>query len=818
VSPVPPIPPRWHVLAGALASAALLALHARGGAAHALGFIALVPWLLALDGLRTWRGALGAGALLAIGFVVGTFAWFGAAVDAYTGIGQAGAIALLGLGAPLLQPQLLAFALVRHLAGRHHGATLRALAGACAWVGCEWLWPKLLGDTLGHGLAPSSLLRQAADLGGAAGLTFLLLLGNEAVATAITRRGRGWRAAAAPLAVALAIPAALAAYGGWRLAGLQSLWETPAPALRVAMVQASIVDYERRRAEVGAYAVVRELLDAHLALSRAAIEQHGAEALLWPETVYPTPFGQPRSADGAAFDREIQAFVDAAGTPLLFGTYEVDAAGEYNAAALLEPGAGLIARYRKTHPFPLTEHVPAWLDGPSLRRLLPWAGTWQPGDGARVLPLRTPDGRALQVVPLICLDAVRPQLAIDGARLGAQAIVGLSNDAWFTHAPQGARLHLAVASFRSIETRLPQLRATNNGLSAFIDPTGEVLAATAMGDQAVLAGAVPVRDPPPTLMVRWGDWVGGAALGVLVLLLLAAIASAAARRGAAPAPVPASVRVALLTLPIRATVGALRGVAAAGLLVLLLRMLGRDEFQVNSLVQLWLFGGLVLAPMGLAALLRHACRALARVEGDMLVLERQGLRIEVPLDRIARLHAWRLPLPGPGLSVELASGRRLAQGIALDDPTAFARMLDAAGANAPWSDPAAQRRAVAASFRAAARRPRLDHPLARFVLFPLLPALVAFRLHQHIAFGGTFGEWQTYGAAAWLSGLLIWWAAWSLGMMLFAGALRVVIEGLVAAMATLAPPRAAATRHALEALGRIAFYVGVPGFLALRLL
>ena len=121
------------------------------------------------------------------------------------------------------------------------------------------------------------------------------------------------------------------------------------------------------------------------------------------------------------------------------------------------------------------------------------------------MPLRTADGRELDVVPLICLDDVRPGLAIDGARLGAQAIVGLSNDSWFTGHPIGARLHLAVAAFRSIETRLPQLRVTTNGLSAFVDPTGEVLASTAMGDRAVLAGEVPLRDPPSTLMVRWGD-------------------------------------------------------------------------------------------------------------------------------------------------------------------------------------------------------------------------------------------------------------------------------------------------------------------------
>ena len=48
----------------------------------------------------------------------------------------------------------------------------------------------------------------------------------------------------------------------------------------------------------------------------------------------------------------------------------------------------------------------------------------------------------------------------------------MSNDSWFTDHPQGAELHLAVAAFRSIETRLPQFRVTSNGYSAVIDATG----------------------------------------------------------------------------------------------------------------------------------------------------------------------------------------------------------------------------------------------------------------------------------------------------------------------------------------------------------
>ena len=157
------------------------------------------------------------------------------------------------------------------------------------------------------------------------------------------------------------------------------------PRPTVAMIQASITNYEQLRQEIGAYGVVRKVLDTHYELSWSALRDHGADVLLWSETVYPTTFASPRSEDGAVLDREIQGFVDAAGVPLVFGTYDLDDAGEYNAAAFLEPGRGLLGFYRKATPFPLTEYVPAWLDHAWVRRLLPWAGGWRPGPVVMVL-------------------------------------------------------------------------------------------------------------------------------------------------------------------------------------------------------------------------------------------------------------------------------------------------------------------------------------------------------------------------------------------------------------------------------------------------
>lgn len=789
-------------------------MYARGGAAWVLGFAMLVPWLLSLDDMRTLRASFASGIALSGLFVVAVFAWFGDAVASYTGIGSAGGVLLLAFAAPLLQPQVIAYALARQLAGRRFGPALRALAAAAAWVGCEWLWPKLLGDTIGHGLQPSAWLRQAADLGGAPLLSLLLLLANEALALAWRRRRDGLRALRAPLAVAVAIPLALACYGSWRVAQLQAM--PSEPALRVAMVQANIVDYERLRRERGAYAVVREVLDTHFAMSEQAARAGGIDALLWSETVYPTTYGKPKSEAGGELDAEISGFVRAVGLPLVFGTYDRDDAGEYNAAAFIAPADGLLGFYRKTHPFPLTEHVPAWLDGPRLRRWLPWAGTWQPGNGARVFPLRLADGREIPVLPLICLDDVHPDIAREGMRQGAQVLLGMSNDSWFSAHPQGARLHLAVASFRSIETRLPQLRVTANGISAVVDASGQAVAKTAMGERVLLVGKVPARTPPTTLAVAWGDWIGPVCLCGLLLLLLAAVVP----RATAPAadldaagdgdawPMPA------VRWPTawRWFAVVLRLLSWAALAWLACGWLLGDAQASNPLARIRMFAALVLLPEAALWVLRRVFAVRLVADAERMTIERRGGGIDIARAAIADVQAWRLPLPGTG--VHLLSRGAAPVSLQLRDPALVRRALMPGDAAAPA--PRAWPAFVHA--RASTRRPWLDRPCAKFLLFPLLPAGIAFRLHQHIAYGGTFGEYQTFGLKAWLSGFVLWWADWAIAMVLFAAVLRVAVEALALLAAGLRPASAQPERDALEWIARLAFWLGAPAWLVLRLL
>jgi apolipoprotein N-acyltransferase len=810
-------------LAPLLASALLLALFARGGAAWPLGFVALWPWLLQLERLDSARATALSAWAMSVLLSLTAFSWLGEALARYTGLPPWLGLLLLALGAPLFQPQVLVFALLRRWAAPL-GPVRQALAGAAAWVGAEWLLPRLLDDTLGYGLYPSVWLRQAADLGGTAGLTVLLLLSHEALLRAWLRRRDGLRALVMPLGAAAALPLALAGYGAHAL----STWpDATAPAagqplLRVALVQSNLADYEARRREHGAAAVVREVLDTHYAMSHDAVTRQRADAVLWSETVYPTTFGQPKSLAGALLDQEILDFVDAAGVPFVLGTYERDAAGEYNSAAVVAPRRGLLGHYRKTRPFPLTETVPAWLDGPWLRAALPWTGHWRAGDGARVFPLLLADGREVPVQPLICLDALDTRLSLDAARQGAQALLTLSNDSWFDADGPGPMLHLAAAAFRSVETRLPQYRVATTGLSAVIDATGEVRAVSRLGERALVVGALPVGPVPATLVVRWGDWVGPAGLALLAALALARTARAlTGRLQAAPAAVATLPRhAALLPGPVRVLAALLRLGARAGLLAVgALVLLGDSPVAGNTLAQLRSLGAWCLLPEAAAWALMWAWRARLTLEPGpegALHLRRGHRHLALPLSGLSAVQPWRLPLPTPGVQLH-GPGRTVPLSLAVSDPWALARALQAAGAVLPTPAPA-DPLARSLYSRLAVGRPWLAHPLLRLGLFPLLLAAPAFRLHQHIAYGSGWGEWQAFGPLAWALSFALWWGAWALAVLLCSSVLRGLTEAALLLTARARPGALMASRLALERATLVLLYGGLPLWLLSRVM
>lgn len=507
-----------------------------------LGWVGLVPWLWVLDRARSWRAALGAGIAFSVSFSLGVFGWFSGAVQGYSGAPAWVCWLVLAALFPVLQPQFITFALARYLARRAPGVEQgglafwrAALTGALVYVGTEWLCPKLFADTLGYGLHASVYLRQGADLAGAHGLTLVMVVANECALAALkaVRREGGLRRAWVPAGAFVALVLGLFGYGYLRYQQVSARVEQGA-SVSVGVVQANITNYARLAAQAGTFEAVHTILDTHYSMSDALMRDSKPDVIIWPETVYPTTFGSPKSEDGAELDNELAGWVAQRQVPLIFGAYDLDQEREFNAAMFLGPGRDgrpEFTAYRKTMLFPLTEWVPPSIDSKWLREQLPWLGTWQRGPGPQAVAFRLRDGRPITIAPLICYEAIFAGYVAEEVRKGADLIVTLSNDSWFSRTP-APRLHLTLAAFRSIETRRPQVRVTNSGISAFISPTGDIVTEIPDDSRDSRTVTVPPVQHVGTLVVAWGDWLGPTAL-VLGIVMLGGCVLAARRRGSA---------------------------------------------------------------------------------------------------------------------------------------------------------------------------------------------------------------------------------------------------------------------------------------------
>ncbi len=251
-------------------------------------------------------------------------------------------------------------------------------------------------------------------------------------------------------------------------------------------------------------------------------------------------------------------------------------------------------------------------------------------------------------------------------------------------------------------------------------------------------------------------------------------------------------------------------------LLLLLVLLANDPPigppQLAQLVALF-----TALPALAAGLIRRAFRAEIALAGDVVRVRAADQLVEIPAAAIDRVVPWTVPLPGPGASLRLRSGRRLRSQLQLDDPS---RLL----AHLSESDGGRSMRAEAhatmayAQARAAAPHWRWSHYAAKFVAFPLLPVALLFNAHQHIAYGGTLGEYYLLGLGAYLETFAVYWAVVMLYLVLYAGTWRCAAELVAWAATWAAPPRAARVRRLVELSCRLLYYAGVPALLAVLFL
>ncbi len=510
-----------RALTYAAASGVLVALSFPDAGIWPLAWVGLVPWMLAVRGRRP-------GVAFGYGFVTGLvcFAivlyWIPATVSNFTRIDPYTATFLLVLMASAVS-FFHTFAPIAMVGEWLAAAGIsRVIAFPLVWAVLEWARTFFVAGfpwaSLGysqHGFVP---VNQLAELTGVYGISALLVFVNATIAELATGGFARHRRLVAASVTAFAL---VVVFGVARLATLSN--DPDVGALRVGLVQGNIAQHLKWDP-----ALQDKTIDTYLRLSEKAAAD-GAELIVWPEAAVPFLLLIDER------QRRLTDFSDRTGTTLLVGApgwekREPDGvARSYNQAWLIEPGKGLSDFYDKIQLVPFGEYIPfSWLFG-SIPLATESVGQFGRGDRFTVFEGPALDGafgagdgaRRAKFGALICYEGIFPNITrrfvVDGARM----LVNISNDAWYgdTSAPTQ---HLAMVAMRAIENRVPVIRATNTGVTALIDRTGNVRGATELFVEAVVVDDVEIRRGKG--LYAWiGDafaYLCMAGLGVLVYFRL----------------------------------------------------------------------------------------------------------------------------------------------------------------------------------------------------------------------------------------------------------------------------------------------------------
>ncbi|MCX4186400.1 apolipoprotein N-acyltransferase [Methylophaga sp. OBS4] len=252
-----------------------------------------------------------------------------------------------------------------------------------------------------------------------------------------------------------------------------------------------------------------EQLANTLALYQVTSEVHwDSDLIVWPENAIPAFYHQLRDFYLEPLQRQARDHQ----TDILLGLPVQDGRdGEYfNSMMVLGKQQGF---YHKQHLVPFGDYVPfEWLRGLIAFFNLPMSAF---AAGPAGQPLLTAAGQPVGIS--ICYEDVFSTEVLQTLP-EATLLINATNNAWYgdSFAPHQ---HLQISRSRALETGRPLVRATTNGISAFVDFKGQIQSQTPQFEQAVLTETIQPRhgETPYVSWQQWPIWGGS----VFMLLLWA---------------------------------------------------------------------------------------------------------------------------------------------------------------------------------------------------------------------------------------------------------------------------------------------------------
>lgn len=370
---------------------------------------------------------------------------------------------------------------------------------ALAFIGHEMLYPLLFPWYTGAQTHKVPILMQAAELGGPIAIGVLLAGGSIALAEPFLakREGRAWNRRL--VGVALAGPIFLTLYGAIRLPMIDKAMAA-APKAKVGLVQGNM---ELMRDHRDPAAIHRKATDA---LEK---KEGKLDLVVWSETAI--SFVIPDELIGPTFQRIVmkgpQGLDQDIDTPVLSGVilrrggkpFERKSGKLYNSAALIHPDGRVEGVYDKTYLLAFGEYIPFGETFPQLYEISKNSGQLTPGTSLE--PIKFGEHK---ITTLICYEDILPTFTNKIVRYGdPDLLVNATNDTWFGKSTEPA-IHLALAKFRAVEHRRWLVRATNSGVSAFVDAAGRSFEETPLFQEAARAHEIAwMRSRTPYEL--WGD-------------------------------------------------------------------------------------------------------------------------------------------------------------------------------------------------------------------------------------------------------------------------------------------------------------------------
>ena len=192
---------------------------------------------------------------------------------------------------------------------------------------------------------------------------------------------------------------------------------------------------------------------------------------------------------------------------------------DYNSAILVKPSAE-VPVYHKSKLVVGVENFPYQ------SVLKPLIGDAMIDLGGTVAMKTTQDYRSVfdgrtdghKIGPIICYESVYGEFVTEYVRNGANVLGIITNDAWWGNT-QGHKQHLSYARLRAIETRRSIARSANTGISAFINPRGDIVESLPYDTQGGISAKISLENRT-TFYVTAGDYLARIAIFVAPLMFL----------------------------------------------------------------------------------------------------------------------------------------------------------------------------------------------------------------------------------------------------------------------------------------------------------